>query len=232
MKSWKKHFMKMPWLFLFLFLPAVSLAGMSRSYVGGGATSAQVLGDFRGQSLFVSFSNDEFDFVPSLERDFGFWVMAGHREGDWAAEISFWYSKHKAAMGPFSGVSFESEGTYQSVNVDLKRYLLVQNPIQPFLDFGVSFPWIVVKEASFDSGGVIIGNSVFKGLGFNLGGGVEFYVHPKFSVITGVVQRWQGFDKIKGIGGIDLQVQNPSTRREDTLSGDGLQFVVGGAFNF
>lgn len=224
----------MPWLFLLLFLPSVSLAGMSRSYVGGGATSTQILGDFNGEGLIVSASNDQFDIVPAIDRDFGFWVMAGHREGDWAAEVSFWYSKHKATRNALTpgGTPFESEAVYQSVNVDLKRYVLRQNPIQPFVNFGVSFPWIVVKEASFNSTGTMIGNSVFKGLGFNLGGGLEFYLHPKFSVVTGVVQRWQGFDKIKGIGKTDLQVQNPSTGGEDTLSGDGLQFLVGGTVNF
>jgi hypothetical protein len=115
------------------------------------------------------------------------------------------------------------------VNVDFKRYFLTELPLQPFISLGVSFPWIVVSNASSDGSGNI-GAATFAGLGLNLGIGTEYYLTPNVSFVGGVCQRWASFDQFKGFGNqyANLaQYGSPSSNE-----GSGLNFTIGTTLGF
>lgn len=124
----------------------------SRTYVGVLGTSSTIdqWGDFNGQEGFIMngaatetspvtlYAASEESLIPSITRNFGFGVLAGHREGPWAAEISFWRSDHTASWNGGSGVTITEPASYQSINVDFKRYFFTQLPTQPYVLLGIS----------------------------------------------------------------------------------------------
>jgi len=74
----------------------------SRTYIGVGGISTLIdsSNDFNGTKA-VTFnssasSTTEFDLIPGINRNFGFCILAGHREGAWAGELSYWRSDHTA----------------------------------------------------------------------------------------------------------------------------------------
>src|SRR5581483_8437803 len=186
----------------------------NRTYAGFVGTSVSVDngGEFTGLNYSrLNFPAYEIDLIPAITQNFGFGVLLGHREEVWAAELSFWQSNHNATFGPgvvnsFSGGSvtftqqFKDTAIYNSVNLDFKRYFLTEMQIQPFLNLGVSFPWIEVKDAASDANGNV-SSLTLAGLGLNLGIGAEYYLTPNISFTAGAYQRWASFDQFKGLQG-------------------------------
>src|SRR5258708_27775869 len=84
----------------------------SRTYIGlvGISSTIDQWGDFTGTTAFTNVpvpissggvtttSNPEVNFIPSIQRNFGFGALVGHREGPWAVEVSYWRSDHTATM--------------------------------------------------------------------------------------------------------------------------------------
>ena len=224
-----------------------------RSYIGVVGTSADIdqWGDFNGDNGFEFFpapvtgsgsttatTYPEVDFIPSITREFGWGVMLGHREGPWAAELSFWRSDHTASMplaaAVFAGGVTSCRATLQAINFDLKRYFFTQLPVQPFIDLGMSFPWLWVQQGSYidNPSGVTINDETISGIGMNLGAGVELYLDNNFSIVGGLYQRWGEFSQINGAEKIPLNQMyfdgNPNDR--GAISGDGLNVYVGTTF--
>ena len=174
----------------------------SRTYVGAVITSVSVdqSGLFSGLNYSrVDLPSYEITLIPSLSQAFGWGALIGHREDAYAVEVSYWQSTHLATFGPGSvgsnygdSATFSSEyqdtAIYHSINVDFKRYFLTDLQLQPFLDLGVSFPWIVVNNAD-ENGLGQIGPVTLSGLGLNLGIGVEYYLTPNISFSAGAYQR-------------------------------------------
>jgi hypothetical protein len=182
----------------------------------------------------------EVNLIPSLSRNFGFGVLIGHREDAYSAELSFLQSAQTASFGPVSltspsGTSSVFAGTAQdtavinSVNVDFKRYFLTDQEIQPFLNLGVSFPWVVVSNSSADGSGNIGESSLF-GLGVNFGIGGEWYLDSHFSITATLLQRWASFDQVKGIA--DSQSRRMGVVGSSSDDGSGLEFMVGTTVGF
>jgi hypothetical protein len=219
----------------------------SRTYVGVVGTSISVsnTGLFSGQNYSAANPPSnlpayDLGIIPSLSQAFGWGIYAGHREEAYALEVSFWQSNHNATFGP--GVISSSYGSpttltgsyagtaiYNSINVDFKRYFLTDLQLQPFLDLGVSFPWITINDADID----IHGNPwplTLEGVGLNLGIGVEYYITPNFSLIAGAYQRWVSFSQYQG----SQQQANPLSLYETNSSedGSGLNFTIGTSVGF
>lgn len=214
----------------------------TRTYIGLVGTSISVnnTGEFTGQTYSRSNTPYEVILIPSIAQNFGFGLLAGHREEAYAMELSYQQSNHTASFGPASlgsvsgsSSSFSSavqdSAVYYAVNVDFKRYFLTELQLQPFIDVGVSFPWIVVSNAAEDGSGNV-GSATFAGLGMNLGIGAEYYLTPNISFVGGVHQRWASFDQFKGFASqfANLAQYGSNTSNE----GSGLNFTVGTTLGF
>jgi len=182
----------------------------------------------------------EVNLIPALSRNFGFGVLVGHREDAYSAELSFSQSVQTAAFGPAtltspSGMSSTFTGTandtavINAINLDFKRYFLTEQEIQPFLNLGVSFPWIVVSNSSADGNGKIGESSIF-GLGLDLGIGAEWYLDSNFSVTGSILQRWASFDEVKGVA--DSQSRHMGLIGSSSDEGSGLTFMIGTTVGF
>ena len=206
----------------------------TRTYFGLVGTSISVnnTGLFSG-SRYSVINSPVYDLslIPSLSQAFGWGLLAGHREEAYALELSFWQSSHIATIN--AGVvgssqqtavtlSSPAQGTaiYNSVNVDFKRYFLTDLQLQPFLDLGISFPWIDINSADIDGSGNPH-SLTLAGLGLNLGLGVEYYFTPNFSVVAGAYQRWASFDQFKG----SLFEYN-TLENTGSNDGSGLNFAI------
>jgi hypothetical protein len=208
----------------------------SRTYIGGFAslTNIDSGGDFNGGWGFSTASGDEIDLIPTIDRNFGFGVLAGHREGAYAAEVSYWRTDHNATWGPNMFFATTSYGTasFQSLNVDFKRYLFTQLATQPYFSLGLSFPWLVTHQASaWNTGsGYVFSDSTIAGIGFNFGVGLEIYLGSNYSIFGNIVQRWAGYNQINGA------LKQPFTTQfngqDVNLEGDGINFSVGATFGF
>lgn len=215
----------------------------SRSYFGVAGTSISV--DNGGLFSGLNYSRVdspayEIDLIPALSQNFGFGFFAGHREEAWAVEVSYWQSNHNATFGPgvinsFSGGSvtfnqqYQDTAVYNSVNVDFKRYFLTDQQIQPFVNLGVSFPWIVVNNAVADQFGDTT-SLTLAGLGLNLGVGVEYYFSPAFSVFAGAYRRWASFDEFKGLTQQFNRINEYGSNTSD--EGGGVNFAIGTSVGF
>jgi hypothetical protein len=221
-----------------------------RSYIGVIGTSADIdqYGDFIGTNYFTYpgattisngttiTTNPEVDLIPSITREFGWGVLVGHREGPWAAEVSFWRSDHTASFIYAGPVTTTNPASLQAINIDFKRYFFTEFPTQPFISLGISFPWLYVQNSSYLTNNATPPNIIrtssetISGIGLNLGAGMEIYLDNGFSIFGGLYERWTEFDQINGaadIPGNDLYWDgNPSDR--GSIAGNGLNLYVGG----
>lgn len=224
-----------------------------RTYIGILGISADIdqYGDFNGTNSFIFPSattvtggvtiqtNAEIDLIPSITRQFGWGVLVGHREGPWAAEVSFVRSDHTATFIFAGPVTMTTPASLQAINIDFKRYFFTEIPTQPFINIGVSFPWLWVRNFSYltDPTGTILlqqNDETISGIGLNIGAGLELYLDNNFSIIGGLYQRWTEFDQINGASKIPLDDLyydgNPSDR--GAMAGNGLNLYVGTTFGF
>ena len=244
MKRNKVAWVAMVSAFLVGFIPAVwaedSGSGdyiKHRAYVGilGISSNIDNTGDFNGTGGFISPSaGNEIDIIPAISRNFGFAGMAGYREGAYAVEVSYWRSDHDATwLYGAPPTTFYGTASFQSINIDLKRYLFTKFPTQPFFSLGFSLPWVVTHNGStLDA--ITFSDSTIQGLGFNLGVGLEIYMGSDFSIVGGAIQRWAGFSQINGFSGQALNKLYVDGDPNDVtnLKGDGLNFYVGGTVGF
>lgn len=154
-------------------------------------------------------------------------MLVGYRLNAYALEVSYWRSVHIAEWG--TDTTYQSKATYQSVNIDLKRYVLLKTALQPFVSAGLSIPWLDVKDASYPYpivAGVAPSNATYTGLGFNLSAGLEYYINQQFSVFGGIQQRWAGYNQVKGYYRQVSDVQ-AGTNDSFNLRGNGVNFFAG-----
>lgn len=209
----------------------------NRTYVGVVGTSISVnnTGLFSGTNYsLVNAPAYDLGIIPSLSQAYGWGLLVGHREEAYALEVSYWQSSHTATFGPgmigsnegpSTTLTSQYQGTavYNSINIDFKRYFLTDLQFQPFLDLGVSFPWITISDADIDGSGNVWPLTL-AGLGFDLGVGVEYYITPNFSLVAGVYQRWASFNQFQGS---QLEYNTLSLYGTNTNDGSGLNFTVG-----
>jgi opacity protein-like surface antigen len=175
----------------------------SRSYVGVFLSYMGINKDkeFDGNWAGASSSPPEFDIVSGINSNIGFGFLVGHREGDVALEVSYWRSDHSTYWAPGTPSSVTGTATYQSVEVNLKRYLFTEQRVQPFLQIGLGNPWLNYPDGSTD--GTNVSAFSLSGLGFDVGGGVEIYIDNVFSIVGGLFYRWGTFDHAYGIQKIE-----------------------------
>ena len=255
MNRMKKQFLAAAALLTALFLPVPGAWAdgspsdflHSRTYIGlfGTSVSVDSNGIFKGTTYSrvndSAYNSVEIDLLPTLAQNFGFGLLVGHREDAYAIEVSYWRSSHTASFGPAtvgsnSGSStvtftsvFQDKADYNALNLDFKRYFLTELQVQPFVDLGVSFPWVQVAHGAANSKGENT-SLTLAGLGLNLGIGVEYYLSTNLSFTAGGYQRWASFDESKGFGSQFSQIQQYGNSNSD--AGGGLNFCVGTTLGF
>jgi len=209
-----------------------------RAYVGllGCYDGINSNGDFTGDYQLYAIENSngeevpENALVPKIKPFVGGGVVAGYRQGLYAAEVSYHRSEHIAEFNIPTYPTFESKATYQSINIDLKRYFFPKLMAQPFIMGGVSFPWLVVTDAAVTRTVIpATGRASFSGFGFNFGAGLEVYATKGIAIQGAVVQRWTGFNHVKGYFREDLTVMN-GVNKDFNLKGDNLNLVANVTF--
>ncbi len=184
-------------------------------YVGLSLPYNNISGDFNGDTVLVGPS--DIIIVPKIEDDYGFGILLGVTSGQGAGELSYLRTTHDAS---FLGGKGEVE--YNMVNIDGKYYFLAHARVQPYLLLGLSFPWLIIKDGSASSSAV--GDATFTGIGFNLGTGIAYYLHPRVSINAGINYKPLWYTRAEGVVG--------EGKLEDAIDGSGFNFNVGMTYIF
>jgi len=233
-----------------------------RTYIGAFVNSTTIdnNNDFNGTEFFTTapvttvangatvISNFEQDFVPTIDRNFGFSGMVGHREGAWAGELSYWLTNHTGSI--YSTDAFGNPTTITvsavltTINLDLKRYFFTSLPTQPFVDIGMNFSMLSshntssvysVNPSTGASSLVAVGDQTDSGFGLNLGAGMEIYLGDGLSLVGGVMERWTSWSQISGqekTPNTPYFTNNFPTNPNGSMEGNGLNFYVGTTIGF
>jgi hypothetical protein len=223
----------------------------TRTYIGVVGTSVSVsnTGEFSGTN-YARTDDPAYEvfLLPSLQQNFGYGFIFGHREQAYAVELSYWSSNHIAVFGPATlnfpqnpsiGISqYQDSATYQSINVDFKRYFFTEQNLQPFLILGVGFPWITLNDDDMNAPPYgsppgtpgSIGSVTLSGLAFDTGLGLEYYFDEHFALQISAIQRWASFDEFKGFTGQYNSISQYTPSSSD--DGSGLMFSVGTSIGF
>lgn len=241
-----------PWILAILFLTAAPLAEAKaryveeRAYVGAFGLFAGLSNDanygFAGDGAFIYLENEnyrDYELTPKMKTNYGFGGLVGYRRGDYALEVSYWRSEHKSEFLDY----YEDKALFQSFNLDLKRFLFTYFPVQPYLSFGMSFPWVVFKNAGNvyvlegDTPGYLLflardpKDVSYSGIGFNLGVGFELFATRTVSLTGGAVQRWAGYSSSKGADNEPKELAN-SVMIPTSLRDSSIGFHFGATINF
>lgn len=177
-------------------------------------------GDFNNEG-FISGVNVAFS-QPELDDGLGFGLTAGYTQigrsnFGYGLELGYQRTKHNFETGQGG-----RDATLSIVNLDFKA-LYSAMPVQPFLLLGVAVPRLVIERGGHNTSGQYF-DAKYKGLGLNMGGGVELYMLPNICLSGTAVYRLMRYSNVKGlddwmeIGG--------------GLNGNGISLMIGLTFNF
>jgi hypothetical protein len=181
-----------------------------------------ISGDFTGEQALVVPDKGELFAVPDVKGSFGIGILLGgrfHRPAEFAVELSYIWSKHDISF-----LGAKGKANYKIVNLDYKFYVSSEKQIQPYLLLGWCIPWLVVEDGAvqvYSSGTSSVGDATFITAfgGFNLGGGLEYYIYPRVSLSAGVLYRFIEYNRVAGVSGEDRLMK-------DNLKGSGVNFAL------
>jgi hypothetical protein len=132
-------------------------------------------------------------FVPRLEGANGLGLGFGFKKASALWELAFLRSSHKADLE-----GRQSQATVYSIEVSGRSFFLKRAPFQPYLLFGISIPWIRVKNGAQMAD--TVSNATYYGMGLSLGGGIVIHLLPRLFISGGIVYRYLGFLYVSGEG--------------------------------
>lgn len=189
-------------------------------YLGGGLLYNTIAGDFDGDTLFVSTGASEIIVVPDVDPGFGFALYGGYIGPiGLGGELGITHTGHDAE---FVGVSLDT--TLTAVNLDLRFDFQTNAPAIPYLLAGIGINVITVDDGAANTITGKLGEATYTGLGFHIGGGLDYYVAPVFSLGGRLTLRFDRYDEGEGI---DSEGELP-----EGLKGDGISLLFGGTFHF
>lgn len=157
-------------------------------------------GDMDGKMVIGN--ADQVFFVPRIKPSLGFGIGFGRRfrSGLWA--VSYLVSGHDATFQGRDGTAVSRQ-----VQVDARTFLLKTSPLRLFLQFGLNFPWLRVRDNVADRDGRLH-HATYAGVGANAGAGILAPVSSRMFFSAGLVYRFTGylyaFGPLKGIDVTDL----------------------------
>jgi hypothetical protein len=132
-------------------------------------------------------------FVPKLEGANGLGLGFGFKKASALWELAFLRSSHKADLE-----GRQSQATVYLIEISGRSLLLKSAPFQPYVLFGISIPWIRVKNGAQMAD--TVSNATYYGMGLSLGGGIVVHLIPRLFFSGGVVYRYLGFLYVSGEG--------------------------------
>ncbi|HKB17046.1 MAG TPA: outer membrane beta-barrel protein [Planctomycetota bacterium] len=152
-------------------------------YVGGSFMFQEIGGDFDGDTVLFETDGDDEILVPEIDPGLGFGLVAGWRTQRVAFEMSYRATFHDTEFGSQD----LGHAVLHAFDLDVKPYFLTDEPVQPFLLFGMSLPILVLEDARSENGGITFDeDATLTGMGFNLGGGFSVFATDRLAVhLTG-----------------------------------------------
>ena len=207
------------WVFAMLQMSAGSAWAQTESFAKPGAYVGFLASPgttFKGGSfdgVHYLYDSDQLVLIPHLSSADGLGFVVGGRFETGAIELTYVQADHPAAFAGASGVA-----RTRVVNLDGKRFFLPSTRVQPYFTGGLAIPWLVVEEgAASRTGG---GDATFVGVGFNVGGGVAVYVHPRVALSAGYSYRLVVFPRVKGAAGsfVDIDAKAQPVGRNGNMT--------------
>jgi hypothetical protein len=151
---------------------------------------------FDGETAYKEIDGEELFFLPKIDKQPMIRGTLGYRARQAALEISYERTQHD---GTFVGETLNA--TYQAVNVDGRFFFLTSNRVQPHFVVGGSFPWLNIKEGSFNGNfdDPAVGDVRLRGYGVNTEVGATVYPTPQFGIGVGYAYRVVWFDRGTGV---------------------------------
>ncbi len=220
-KAMQKSFMKITICLLPLLLITFGTAGAvkktfkrakSQFYFGLTIPYTTIGGDFDGQYALVSGS--ETIIIPEIDNAVGFGITAGITGRvspfwQYSLEIAYQRTTHE-----YTFLSASDDATLSNWDFNMKGIYALEN-IQPYLLLGLAVPIINVNNGSYDGIGYYDAN--YRGVGINLGAGMDLYVSPRIFLNFNAMYRIQQISSVKGFddrleisGGMDSNGMNIS----------------------
>jgi hypothetical protein len=169
---------------------------------------------FEATSQYLSFASGDLDgnlvvgnadqvfHIPRIKSSLGFGIGFGRRfrSGLWA--VSYIVSGHDANFQ-----DRDSTAVLRQVQVNARTFLFKTSPLRLFLQLGLSFPWLRVRDDVADRNGKFH-DATYAGVGANAGAGILTPVSSRMFFSAGLVYRFTGFlyayGPVKGIDVTDL----------------------------
>ena len=159
-------------------------------FIGGVYASLSLGGGLNGRDVLAD--SDETIIIPSLRRGSGFGIIFGRSMEGMRFEIVYQQTKHDAFWQGFIETS-----TNHIVDLNMKYCFMRKSIVQPFLLLGIGGEWFSVPDGSASD--TLVGDSSYRGVTFNPGGGLAFYVHPRVAISASAGYRIMLVGKARGV---------------------------------
>ncbi|MBF0540842.1 MAG: hypothetical protein HQK91_05265 [Nitrospirae bacterium] len=147
-------------------------------FLGPVAAYNSLSGDFNGTNVSIAQQGSKLTqtitpVFPYLKNAFAYGFTGGVRNDNVSLEFCYLSSTHDAYSHINGVFKNHTLAEYRIISLDGRYYLMPNSAIQPFFQFGLSFPWLSLDQNAYTA---FFQNMSFYGLGLNIGGGVAFNV--------------------------------------------------------
>ena len=151
-------------------------------------------GDFDNTKQLSVPALGETIFLPDFDNGMGIGITGGIKKGPFAFELSYTRTTHEGEIS-----SSTTDAVLTTFNLDGKYHFLPYSPAQPFITVGLCVPRLKVENVAEDDYG--IGEATFKGIGFNVGGGLIMHFGSGIALTGGAVYRWVDYSRVTSLSG-------------------------------
>jgi hypothetical protein len=151
--------------------------------------------DFKGDTYYSAMDGSLY-FVPNIDSGSAFGIALSIRKKWYDNECSYTRASYDWGWG---GVPDWGKVTRHTANVNIKVFPLAAAAIQPFALAGCFWNWLTVEDGKYDGQSESMENESMNGLGFNFGGGVEYYVGRVMRISGGFTWHKTFYNTISGI---------------------------------
>jgi hypothetical protein len=170
----------------------------ARVYISAILPYNTIGGDFDGTKGLTVPQTGETFMVPDIESGIGFggaigYTRIGGRNLGYGMELSYQRSSHD-----YTYIGYRGKCTLNALSFDLKG-ILSYTPIEPYLVFGIVFPWLNVNDGAIMTG-TVNADAKYSGIGINLGAGIDLFLIPNLSFGGRLGYRYISYTQVIGHG--------------------------------
>jgi len=178
--------------------------------------------DFDGKSYMTDDNQEVVVLLPEIDSAFGLGLAFGYRFSKASFEINYLQSSHDADWSNAGWVAMGDEAELSIFNLDARYYFNTGDAVQPFIYGGINLTTLTAKDFAADP--YSSDDAEFRGAGFNIGGGVAFYLTPQFALTGTVLYRYVKME--------DLDAAGVSGEIDHSLNASDVNFMLGTSFTF